>query len=68
MDLDEKMPTMNAAICDGVVAGTCVSLDSDCNIAYAGPIATMPHVSGLTVLMNKSDYDKLESLVKKRRN
>ena len=58
---------MNAALCESVVAGTCVML-VDGSVVYAGPIKDAPDTSGKLVLLNSVDFEKLKKLVDRRRH
>lgn len=57
-----------AAMCEGCQTGTCVMLNGDSVVVYAGPILGAPPVDGLRVLLHPEDYRKLEAMTKRRQN
>lgn len=66
------MALFNASKTDSVVAGHCVMLrdnaDGAQEIAYAGPLMGAPDTSGMLVLLNPTDFDKLKGIVDRGRH
>ena len=54
---------------DAVAKGTCIVLDKEDNLLYAGPVDRVPGgVADRTVLLNPADFEVLQGYVQKRRH
>jgi hypothetical protein len=52
---------------EAIVTGTCVMICDD-RIVYAGPIIGAPDTAGRLVLMNPADFEKLKTVIEKKRH
>jgi hypothetical protein len=52
---------------EAIVAGMCVMILDD-RIVYAGPIKGAPDTSGRLVLLNPADFDRLKTIIEKKRH
>jgi hypothetical protein len=59
---------MQSAINDKIADGTCVLLDEDDELIYAGPIHTAPFCDGAKVLLCSVAHAKLMAIVNRRSN
>lgn len=58
----------NAHVVTGVQKGTCVLVDDDGSIVYAGALKQAPDVSSYEVLMHAEDFAQLKAIVDRGRH